>query len=149
VASIVAAMKRLLLLPFASLLLTATALAEDKAPSTTVAKSAEAAKVQDITPDQAERLLKENKEAVVLDIRTTEEFKEGHIAGATNLDFLEDDFSEKIAKLDPNKPYILHCASGGRSSKALQKLKDAKIGTIYHMNGGIKAWEQAGKPLQK
>ena len=86
---------------------------------------------------------------MVLDVRTSEEFKEGHIAGATNVDFQGDDFQEKVGKLDPNKAYLVHCASGGRSAQALKKLKAANLPKIYHMPAGFRGWTEAGKPVQK
>ena len=85
----------------------------------------------------------------MLDVRTPEEFKEGHIAGAKNVDFLGDDFEEKVGKLDPSKPYIVHCAAGGRSARALEKLTAAKLPKVYHMPAGFKGWQEAGKPVQK
>ena len=50
----------------------------------------------------------EKKKPVVLDIRTPEEFKGGHLEGARNVDFMADDFSEKLAKLDRDKPYVVY-----------------------------------------
>lgn len=129
--------------------MTATALSQEQTPAAAEKAAVAESKVQNVTPEQAERILKENKDAVVLDVRTSEEFKEGHIAGAKNIDFFEDDFAEKVAKLDPSKSYVVHCAAGGRSTQALEKLKAAHLSTIYHMNGGFKAWEKAGKPVQK
>lgn len=102
-----------------------------------------------VTPDEAEKLLKANKEIVVLDVRTAEEFAEGHIAGAKNLDFHGDDFAKQLKALDKSKPYLVHCASGGRSGKTCKLMGEDKFSKIYHMNGGFSAWKQAGKPIAK
>jgi rhodanese-related sulfurtransferase len=102
-----------------------------------------------VTPDEAEKLLKENKGIVVLDVRTAEEFSEGHIAGAKNLDFHGDDFAKQLNALDKSKTYLVHCASGGRSAKACKLMGEDKFSKIYHMNGGFSAWKQAGKPIAK
>lgn len=102
-----------------------------------------------VTPDQAEKLLKEKKDIVVLDVRTAEEFKGGHIAGAKNVDFQSDDFKKQVAALDKSKTYLLHCASGGRSTRALKILDEDKFPNVYHMNGGFSAWKEAGKPVTK
>jgi rhodanese-related sulfurtransferase len=102
--------------------------------------------VKNVTPDEAEKLIKENPKMVILDVRTPEEFAKGHIHGAKNIDFNEDDFSKKVATLDPATPILVHCAAGGRSSQALADLKDKK--TIYHLNKGFSAWEKAGKPVE-
>lgn len=102
-----------------------------------------------VTPDEAEKLLKENKQIVVLDVRTPEEFAEGHIAGAKNLDFHGDDFAKQLNALDKSKTYLVHCASGGRSGKTCKLMDEDKFAKIYHMNGGFSAWKQAGKPIAK
>jgi len=59
-----------------------------------------------------------------LDIRTPEEIEKGHIPDAIFSDFQSNDFSEKLSKLDRNTPYIVHCAGGGRSTKALKVLEE-------------------------
>jgi rhodanese-related sulfurtransferase len=104
---------------------------------------------QNVTPDQAEKLLKEKKDIVVLDVRTPEEFKEGHIAGAKNVDFQSEDFKKQVAALDKSKTYLVHCAAGGRSSRALKVLEADKFEHVYHLNDGFAGWKQAGKPVAK
>jgi phage shock protein E len=98
---------------------------------------------------QAEKLLNTAKEVVVLDVRTPKEFNAGHIHGATNVDFQADDFEQKLAKLDKNKSYLVHCAVGGRSAKARDKMKEMNFKSIFHLDGGIKAWEKAGKKVER
>ena len=105
--------------------------------------------VRNVTADEAEKLLKENKEVVVLDVRTAGEFKAGHIAGAKNIDFNDPEFSKKLATLEKDKSYLVHCGSGGRSSRALKVMEQQKLGAVFHLNKGFKAWEAAGKPVQK
>lgn len=97
----------------------------------------------------AAKLIETNKDIVVLDIRTEEEFKDGHIAKAQNIDFLDRSFGEKLDKLDKSKPYLVHCASGGRSTKSLSQFKAKGFTNIYHLDGGFSAWEAAGKPVTK
>jgi rhodanese-related sulfurtransferase len=104
------------------------------------------ANVTNVTVEEAEKLLKEKPGVVVLDVRTEDEFKAGHIAGAKNVDFLDDNFAKEVAKLDPATPILVHCAGGGRSGQSLPILKDLK--TVYHLKDGFKAWEKAGKPVE-
>lgn len=85
----------------------------------------------------------------VLDVRTAEEFAEGHIAGATNINFMGKDFAAQASKLDRNKTYLLHCASGGRSKRCLPQLKQLGFKEIIHLDGGMSAWEDAGNPMAK
>ena len=105
--------------------------------------------VKNVTLDEAEKLLKEQKGIVVLDVRTAEEFKAGHLAGARNIDIMADDFAQQIAALDKSKTYLIHCAAGGRSGRACKVPEVLQLGTVYHMNEGFKAWEKAGKPVER
>ena len=111
------------------------------------APEAKVATVREVTPDEAEKLLKDNPKVIVLDVRTPEEFAKGHIPGAKNVDFLGDDFAKGAKGLDPQTPILVHCAAGGRSTQALDSLKDKTV--VYHLKAGFKAWEKAGKPVEK
>jgi len=105
--------------------------------------------VKNIDASEAEKLLKENKKVIVLDVRTPKEFSNGHIAGATNLDFRSPDFEKKLKALDKNQTYLVHCAVGGRSAKTQDLMKADQFKTIYHLEGGLTAWEKAGKPVER
>lgn len=93
--------------------------------------------------------LRARKESVVLDVRTESEFKAGHIPGAVNVDVNAGDFDAKIAKLDKNKTYLVHCMVGHRSAKACDKLAAAGVTNLFDFGVGLKAWEKAGKPVEK
>ena len=105
--------------------------------------------VKNVSAEDAEKLLKEKKEIVVIDLRTETEFKDGHIAGAKNIDFLGSDFAKQIGALDKTKTYLVHCGSGRRSTKSLEVFQAQNISSILHLNEGFKAWEAAGKPVEK
>lgn len=102
--------------------------------------------VKNVSPDEAEKLLKANPKTLVLDVRTPDEFAQGHIPGAKNVDFFDDNFAKKVGALDPQTPVIVHCGSGRRSSQALESLKAMKV--VYHLNEGFGAWVKAGKPIE-
>jgi rhodanese-related sulfurtransferase len=104
--------------------------------------------VHHVDAKQAQTLVAEKK-VVVLDIRTPGEFNTGRIAGAKNIDFLAPDFEKRIEGLDKTKSYLVHCASGGRSSHSLPLFKKHEFSSVYHLDGGIKAWEKAGLPVEK
>ena len=97
-------------------------------------------KVRNVTGTEGESLLKKRPDIVVLDIRTPDEFNEGHIANAINIDFWGDDFSSQLAKLDKNQTYLLHCRSGGRSSSALETFRKKGFSNLIHLNEGIATW---------
>ena len=97
----------------------------------------------------AAALLKSNSDIVVLDIRTPKEIQNGFIEGAIFTDFFDESFGQKLSQLDRNKPYIVHCGSGGRSTKALTTLEELGFTKITHMDGGIQGWNKADLPLTK
>ena len=120
---------------------------EKKAP---VAAETAKAKEKVVTPDEAEKLLKENPGMTVLDVRSPEEFAEGHIKGAVNADVNGDDFQKKVAALDQSKPVLVHCQAGRRSARAIEEMgSKVKFPTIYHLNSGFKGWSAAKKPVEK
>jgi phage shock protein E len=102
--------------------------------------------VTHVDAKEAAKIVAKN-EVVVLDVRSPDEFASGHIKGATNIDFLENDFAERLAKLDREKTYLVHCAAGGRSTKALPKLSKLGFNHIIHLDGGLNAWQAAGNPV--
>lgn len=120
----------------AAALLCGIALAEDKKPA-----------VVHVDANAAEKLVKEGKVAV-LDVRTADEHKELRIPGSKNVDFTENDFEKKAGELDKSKAWLVHCASGRRSTNSLEVLQKVGFQQIYHLDGGIKAWQTAGKPVE-
>lgn len=84
------------------------------------------------------------KNVQLLDVRTAQEFGEGHVANAVNVDVLEDDFSEKVKGLNPEKPVYVYCRSGKRSAKATAILEGLGFKEIYDMEGGYLQWENDG-----
>jgi rhodanese-related sulfurtransferase len=90
-----------------------------------------------------------DKQNVILDVRTPAEFSAGHIPGAVNLDYNAPDFQAKAAALDKSKTYLVHCAVGGRSVRACEKLNRLDFPNLYNLPGGFKAWAKAGQPVEK
>jgi rhodanese-related sulfurtransferase len=93
--------------------------------------------------------LRQEKNTVVLDVRTEKEFKAGHIAGAVNLDYNAPDFQAKVAKLDKSKTYLVHCAAGRRSAGACAIMDKIAFTNLVNLEPGFRAWEKAGKPVEK
>ena len=100
-------------------------------------------------PQQAAQWLETDKTVVVLDVRTPAEYKQGHLKGAVNVDYNAPDFEQQLARLDKNKPYLVHCAVGGRSTKSLPVLQKLGFTNVRHLDGGLQAWQQAGQPVVK
>ena len=108
-----------------------------------------AEEVKHVDAKQALALLKEEKAPKVLDVRTAEEYAEGHIADALNIDFNKPDFAEQLGKLDKDQTYLVHCRSGGRSGKSLAAFKKLGFKSIIHLDGGMLAWQEAGGEVEK
>jgi len=142
-------MKRLLhfiAASLASLSLSATA-ADKPAPKATAEVSA-TKRFRNIDVAEWEKLRKDAS-VVVLDVRTAEEFADGHMPGAINLDIRGGKFAETLAGLDKSKTYLVHCAVGGRSAKACGQMDGMKFDKVLNLFGGITAWEAAGhKPVK-
>ncbi|MBI4658984.1 MAG: rhodanese-like domain-containing protein [Verrucomicrobia bacterium] len=103
---------------------------------------------KNIGVDEFQKLTADKKN-VILDVRTPKEFAAGHIAGAVNIDFNAPDFEKKIRELDKNKTYLVHCAAGVRSTKACHKMEGLNFKQLFNLEPGFKAWEKAGKPVQR
>jgi len=84
---------------------------------------------------------------VVLDVRTPEEFTEGHLEGAVLVDFYDADFADQLAALDPDVPYLLYCRSGNRSGQTLGVMEQLGFTSVADVDGGIIAWAGAGLPI--
>ena len=97
------------------------------------------------SPEEAQALI-DTGEVKLLDVRTPEEFAEGHIAGAENIDFYAADFADQIGALDQGEKYVVYCRSGNRSGQATALMADKGFGSVTDVDGGIVAWETAGLP---
>ena len=87
-----------------------------------------------------------NPDFIILDIRTPSEFMNGHIANAVNINSYDPNFSGKLDSLDHNKMYLLHCASGGRSTPTFALMQSKHFREIYHLSTGFNSWVSAGYP---
>jgi phage shock protein E len=80
----------------------------------------------------------------IIDVRTAEEFAQGHLPGAVNLDVSGPDFLQQVQALDPQAPYAVYCRSGNRSAVAIDAMNQLGFAAAYHLGGGITAWNEAG-----
>ena len=85
--------------------------------------------------------------AVLVDVRTNDEYNSGYIENSINIDYFSDDFSENVEKLDKNTPIVLYCRSGKRSSKSANKLSKLGFKEIYNLQGGILDWIEIGNSV--
>jgi len=109
--------------------------------------------IENLTPDQVSEELA-NNDATLIDIRESEEFAQnGRIPGAIHaprgmVEFYADETTPyHRPEFDKSKRLIFHCAGGGRSALTVAALKEMGYENIAHLDGGIKAWKEAGKPV--
>jgi rhodanese-related sulfurtransferase len=97
--------------------------------------------------DFAENIKSEN--VVVLDVRTPEEYKEGHLKNAVLMNYYDDNFSGQVSALDKNKAVYVYCRSGKRSSGAQKVMLGQGFKSVVNLDGGILSWQQSGLPIEK
>jgi rhodanese-related sulfurtransferase len=87
---------------------------------------------------------RKSAEAVVLDVRSPEEFARGHVPGAVNIDINAPGFGNKVAQFDKSKPILVNCHAGSRGAIAGAELVKLGFKTVCNLEGGLAAWEKAG-----
>jgi rhodanese-related sulfurtransferase len=112
------------------------------------AQSSKDGVIKNIEPQELNTVLKSNTVQLV-DVRTPNEFKMGHINKALNINYYDQDFSQQISKLDKSKPIYVYCRSGVRSKYSSEILKKLGFKNIYNLKGGILNWNANNLPLIK
>lgn len=98
-----------------------------------------------VTAAQAAELVADG--VSVIDVRTPEEYDEGHIEGAQLIDFSSDTFADEIATLDPDQEYLVYCRSGNRSAQAIVAMREIGVGRTWDLDGGVIEFTAGGWPL--
>ncbi len=107
--------------------------------------------VREISIDEAEKLIRDQKDLPVIDVRSATEFAEhGHLPRAQLVDYFRMDFVAAVGtlRIDPAKPCIVYCALGGRARRAAEKLAKAGYKEILLPKGSFKAWKDVGKVVE-
>ncbi len=100
-------------------------------------------KVALISADSLKVMLN-NEHGILLDVRTPEEFAEGHLPGAINIDFKNEGFSAALDTLDKTKQYEVYCRSGHRSGESTEMMSKKGFKKVYDLEGGILKWQEKG-----
>lgn len=114
----------------------ATVLACDLAP----------AGVAELSPE--EFLKNPPADAVVLDVRTTEEFASGHVPGAINIS--HDELASRLVELEggTDRPVVVYCERGGRAGKAAMILLESGFSDVRHLTGDMSEWRAKERPIE-
>ena len=95
--------------------------------------------VENLYSNDFQQKITETTDAVILDVRTEEEFRSGRIPEAININVMGGSFIDKVDLLDKSKTYFVYCRSGGRSGQACSFM--ARRGfNVYNLAGGIMNW---------
>ena len=87
-------------------------------------------------------LNKANKDILLIDVRTPEEYASGHLENSVKMDYKADNFKELIAELDTNQDVYVYCKVGGRSNNSAKMMEKMGFKKIYDLEGGILQWEK-------
>lgn len=111
--------------------------------------SAQSDSIDTLAPQAFIKQAKADTTSIILDVRTPSEYKEEHLAGAQQLDFLNSEaFDAGIKLLDKSHTYYVYCRSGKRSHNACIKMKKQGL-KVFDMEGGILNWKRLGMPTTK
>ncbi|HWU40170.1 MAG TPA: rhodanese-like domain-containing protein [Candidatus Acidoferrum sp.] len=100
-----------------------------------------------VSVDQAKEMIQKHggtADFVVLDVRTPQEFAEGHLPSGVNLNLMTPDFGRRLAAMDRSKTYLVYCRTGNRSAKAIQIMERLGFQSVNHMYEGIVGWQKKG-----
>jgi len=89
-----------------------------------------------------------NQNILLLDVRSTEEFGEGHVPGAVNIPHSDLDKIYLLLNHSKGKQRIVYCRSGKRAGLVLDAMKEKGLTDLYHLEGDMIGWKEAGLPVE-
>ena len=102
-----------------------------------------------LSADEFEKQLAASPAAQLVDVRTPEEFAEGHLKNALSMNINSDDLKNRSKYLDKTKSVFVYCYSGGRSASACKFFRNEGFAIVYDLKGGYSAWTDLNKPVEK
>lgn len=100
---------------------------------------------KDVNTDNFKTLM--TKDAIILDVRTLDEYKSGKISKSKNINIASLDFMKKVASLDKSKNILVYCRSGARSARASKMLTKIGFTNVFNLSGGVMAWQNHGNKI--
>lgn len=102
----------------------------------------------DLSVDAVRAMLSRDTTTMLIDVRTAEEYRAGHLRNCTLMDFYQADVRVRLRALPKDRSVVLYCRSGRRSADAKRYLDSLGYTRVYNMLGGIVAWQQHNYPLE-
>ena len=95
------------------------------------------------------RIEKKDASMIILDVRTSEEFAAGHVPGAVNIPYTH--LPARLSELPDagDKEIVLYCATGVRSERAAERMREQGYTRLLHLDGDMKAWDEKNRPKEK
>lgn len=101
----------------------------------------------ELSPEMCRAFIQDGGEqCTIIDVRTQDEYGEGHLEGAVNLDLLNGELAAEIGNLDMDVPCVVYCRRGIRGRRAMDLLRSAGFSEVYNISGGYEQWKAAGLP---
>ena len=97
-------------------------------------------RLNNLTPEEFKSFAEKKKDAIIIDCRTTEEFRTGKLFNAVHFDYFDYDFIDRMEALDSEKIYLIYCRSGRRSLRTCTLFRNGGFKNIYNLSGGLNAW---------
>lgn len=94
------------------------------------------------TPEELNKLFNA-KNGIMVDVRNYEEYQEGHLEGALNIDLMTQRFVEYFSELDKETQLFIYCSTGSRSKVAVKVLREMGFLNLYNLENGILEWDGA------
>lgn len=117
--------------------------------STKIVQEQESPSAEHLSPTDFNKELSSGKYQLI-DIRTKEEYIDGHIKGSVQKDFYQtEEFRKYLSSLDKKKSYLIYCTSAKRSGAALEIMKGMGFTDVKDLDGGYNAWISQGLPIEK
>ena len=121
---------------------------ENQATTTTQSEKRVEAKIERVNPKEyAERM--DSIKVQLVDIRTQEEFNEGHIENADNMNVLDSSFVKQITKYQKDIPVYVYCTAGGKRSQDAAKILKENGYNVVNLDGGLVEWTKRGNQVVK
>ena len=99
-----------------------------------------------VSANDFNQMISNDKSAIIIDVRTPEEFNKGHLRNSLNVNWFDENFDENLKIFNKDLPVLVYCLSGGRSSKANEKIQSLGFKNVYELDGGILEWRKNKLP---
>ena len=105
--------------------------------------------IKQLNSVEIQQILSKNKQIVILDVRTPQEFASGHLKGALNIDIYKEDFYSRIDKLNKKTSYLIYCRTHNRSDVTVKYMNQKGFETVFQMMDGFPGWAANNFTIKK